>query len=146
MRFDAVRALAGGLIVSCQALPGEPLHGPHHMAAMARAAEEGGACGIRANGPDDIAAIRAVTRAPLHEHHCLRWSEAQWPPRGVLPRSGLPILAIRCRGPEQLHSGTALASACPLLTRLVRADVAIASTNRRVITWGRVMAVPTTTA
>lgn len=65
MRFDAVRALAGGLIVSCQALPGEPLHGPHHMAAMARAAEEGGACGIRANGPDDIAAIRTVTRLPI---------------------------------------------------------------------------------
>lgn len=52
-------ALRGRLIVSCQALPGEPLHGPRYMAAMARAAMEGGAAGIRANGPADVAAIRA---------------------------------------------------------------------------------------
>jgi putative N-acetylmannosamine-6-phosphate epimerase len=35
------------------------------MAAMARAAAQGGAGGIRANGPEDVAAIRAVTRLPL---------------------------------------------------------------------------------
>jgi len=47
-----------GLIVSCQALENEPLHGSAIMAAMARAAKEGGAVGIRANSPADIAAIR----------------------------------------------------------------------------------------
>ncbi len=52
--------LRGGLIVSCQALPDEPLFGAQHMAAMARAAAAGGAVGIRANGPADIAAIRAA--------------------------------------------------------------------------------------
>jgi putative N-acetylmannosamine-6-phosphate epimerase len=35
------------------------------MAAMAEAAEAGGARGIRANGVDDIAAIRAVTGLPI---------------------------------------------------------------------------------
>jgi putative N-acetylmannosamine-6-phosphate epimerase len=55
----------GSLVVSCQARPDNPLHGPVHMAAMARAAEEGGAGGIRANGTDDVRAIRAATRLPL---------------------------------------------------------------------------------
>jgi N-acylglucosamine-6-phosphate 2-epimerase len=57
--------LRGGLIVSCQALPDEPLHGSHHMAAMARAAVAGGASAIRANGADDVAAIRAAIDVPL---------------------------------------------------------------------------------
>lgn len=57
--------LRSGLIVSCQAFEGEPLFGPAHMTAMARAAIEGGAVGLRANGPDDIAAIRQVTTLPL---------------------------------------------------------------------------------
>lgn len=35
------------------------------MAAMARAAEAGGAAGLRANGPEDIAAIRAVSALPI---------------------------------------------------------------------------------
>ncbi len=58
-------SLRGGLIVSCQALPGEPLHGSDIMACMARAADAGGAVGIRANGPDDIRAIRKITRLPI---------------------------------------------------------------------------------
>ena len=57
--------IRGGLIVSCQALPGEPLFGPEIMACLAAAAEAGGAVGIRANSSADIAAIRAVTALPL---------------------------------------------------------------------------------
>ncbi len=57
--------LRGGLIVSCQALSHEPLFGADIMARLALAAEAGGAVGIRANSPGDIAAIRAVTRLPL---------------------------------------------------------------------------------
>ncbi|MCP8938271.1 N-acetylmannosamine-6-phosphate 2-epimerase [Alsobacter sp. SYSU M60028] len=55
----------GALVVSCQARADNPLHGPVFMAAMARAAEQGGAGAIRANGPADIAAIRAVTGLPI---------------------------------------------------------------------------------
>ena len=57
--------IQGGLIVSCQALPGEPLFGADIMARLAVAAEVGGAVGLRANSPADIAAIRAVTTLPL---------------------------------------------------------------------------------
>ena len=60
-----IESLRGGLIVSCQALPGEPFFGAHHMAAMACAAVSGGAVAIRANGPEDIAAIRAVVELPI---------------------------------------------------------------------------------
>lgn len=52
--------LERGLIVSCQARADNPLHGPHFMGAMALAAREGGAVGIRANGPADIAAVKAA--------------------------------------------------------------------------------------
>jgi N-acylglucosamine-6-phosphate 2-epimerase len=57
--------LTKGLIVSCQAYEGDPLFGSHIMAALAVAAEQGGAVGIRANSPEDIAAIRAVTNLPI---------------------------------------------------------------------------------
>jgi putative N-acetylmannosamine-6-phosphate epimerase len=57
--------ISKGLIVSCQAYEGEPLFGAHIMAAMAKAAEEGGAAAIRANSPADIAAIRKVTALPI---------------------------------------------------------------------------------
>lgn len=57
--------LGGGLIVSCQAPEGSPLHGPQFMAAMAQAAERGGAVGIRANGPEDIRSIKQVCSLPV---------------------------------------------------------------------------------
>jgi N-acylglucosamine-6-phosphate 2-epimerase len=53
------------LAVSCQARADNPLHGPAFMAAMAQAAEQGGALALRANSPSDIAAIRAVSRLPI---------------------------------------------------------------------------------
>jgi len=57
--------LAGGLIVSCQAREGHPLHNRHIIAALARAAEAGGAVGVRINGEDDVAAVRAFVTVPI---------------------------------------------------------------------------------
>lgn len=62
---SAFSRIKGGLIVSCQALPNEPLYGSQIMARMAAAAREGGAVAIRANSPEDIAAIRAEVDLPL---------------------------------------------------------------------------------
>ncbi len=51
--------IKGKLVVSCQALPGEPLHSPYIMGRMAYAAYlGGGAAGIRANGIEDIKEIK----------------------------------------------------------------------------------------
>ena len=57
--------LKGGLIVSCQALEDEPLHSAFIMGRMARAAKEGGACGIRANTVEDIKEIRKNVSLPI---------------------------------------------------------------------------------
>jgi len=63
--MNIIDTLAGKLIVSCQALPDEPMHGAHTMAQMADAAERGGAGGIIANGALDITAIRRQVSLPV---------------------------------------------------------------------------------
>ncbi|ANY73255.1 N-acetylmannosamine-6-phosphate 2-epimerase [Paenibacillus ihbetae] len=54
-----------GLIVSCQALEHEPLHGGDAMAKMAKAAIQSGAIGIRTNGVNDIRAIKEAVDVPV---------------------------------------------------------------------------------
>lgn len=61
----AIEAIKGGLVVSCQAYPGEPLRHPETMAQMAMAAVEGGAVGIRCQGLSDIAAIKGQVEVPV---------------------------------------------------------------------------------
>jgi N-acylglucosamine-6-phosphate 2-epimerase len=65
----ALEKLHGGLIVSCQPdagdRAGDPMNSPLIMAALARAVVLGGAVGIRADGVEDIAAIRAAVEVPI---------------------------------------------------------------------------------
>lgn len=62
---ERVESLKGKLIVSCQALPHEPLHSSFIMGRMAKAAQEGGALGIRANTKEDIAEIQSQVNLPV---------------------------------------------------------------------------------
>lgn len=64
--------LEGGLVVSAQAFDGSPLRDPRVVSALALAALQGGAVGLRINGPEDIGAVRAKTGVPiigLHKVH-----------------------------------------------------------------------------
>ncbi|MDO5147535.1 MAG: N-acetylmannosamine-6-phosphate 2-epimerase [Eubacteriales bacterium] len=60
-----VESIKGKLIVSCQALPHEPLHSSFIMGRMAVAAMEGGAAGIRANTKEDIVEIKKQVSLPV---------------------------------------------------------------------------------
>ena len=57
--------LRGGLIVSCQAYPGEPMLDPRTMAQVAAAVVAGGAVGIRGKGLDDLLAMRESVNVPI---------------------------------------------------------------------------------
>lgn len=57
--------LEGTLVVSCQAYPGEPMRDPRTMAQVAAAVEIGGASAVRAQGLDDIRAVKAAVHVPV---------------------------------------------------------------------------------
>lgn len=62
---DRINSIRHKLIVSCQALPDEPLHSSFIMGRMARAAKEGGASGIRCNTCEDIEEIKKEVDMPI---------------------------------------------------------------------------------
>ncbi|MBO4208474.1 N-acetylmannosamine-6-phosphate 2-epimerase [Micromonospora echinofusca] len=66
--MNVLDRLAGGLVVSCQPLPddpGDPMRDAYVQARVAAAAVRGGAVAVRANGPADVAAIRALVDVPV---------------------------------------------------------------------------------
>ena len=57
-------SLRGGLIVSCQSYPSEPLRNPEAMCLIAQSVALGGAVGIRAQGIRDIELIHETVHLP----------------------------------------------------------------------------------
>ncbi|WP_404821070.1 N-acetylmannosamine-6-phosphate 2-epimerase [Kocuria marina] len=60
-----IEALAGRLIVSAQAYPGEPMRDSRTMAQVAASAVRGGAAAVRVQGIADIQAVRAAVEVPV---------------------------------------------------------------------------------
>ena len=66
-KTELFNRIKGKLIISCQALPGEPLYDPERtlMPYMARAAREAGSPMIRANTVRDVLGIKKETGLPV---------------------------------------------------------------------------------
>lgn len=62
---EIIDSLHEGLIVSCQVKKDDPLYMPGICGKLADAALWGGAVGLRADGPEDIALIRSRTDVPI---------------------------------------------------------------------------------
>ena len=111
---EIIEKIKGGLIVSCQALPGEPLYieDDSMMPLMARAAKEAGACGIRTNGIRDVIGIKKETNLPVVG--LIKKSYEGYEPYitftieevDELAKAGADIIAIDCTLRERIDGRT----------------------------------------
>ena len=62
---DPIEALRGGLVVSCQAYPGEPMLHPETMVQVAQSVVGGGAAGVRLKGLEDLRLARPLLDVPI---------------------------------------------------------------------------------
>jgi len=65
MQKELISKLKNGIIVSCQAKPGDPTYGNDCILAFAKAAFIGGASGLRLNGPKDIRRVKKEVPLPI---------------------------------------------------------------------------------
>ena len=151
MNADAfLAAVKGRLIVSCQALEDEPLHGAGIMAQMAVAAEIGGAAAIRANGPADIRAIKDAVDLPVIGLYKQGDSGVYITPTfaaaAEIAAAGADVIALDCTGrarPDGVPLAELLARIHDELGLPTFADVAALSEARTAVAAGVAMAAPT---
>ncbi|MCS4485055.1 N-acetylmannosamine-6-phosphate 2-epimerase [Gleimia sp. 6138-11-ORH1] len=112
--IEGIIAASKGLIVSCQAYPGEPLRTPEVTARMCQAVVEGGAAAVRVQGVVDITAARQAVTVPVvglvkygHSGVYITPSEAH---ARACALAGASIVAIDATGRERLSGD--FASAC----------------------------------
>lgn len=145
-----LNAVKGKLIVSCQALENEPLHGAHIMAKMAVAAKIGGAAAIRANSPADIRAIKAAVDLPVIGLHKLGESGVYITPTfaaaQAIAQAGADVIALDCTARPR-PDGVSLSELLKRIQRELRlpvfADVATLDEAIAAADYGVDMAAPT---
>lgn len=148
-----LKSLKGGLIVSCQVQPDDPVYSLDFVVKMAKAAQWAGAVGIRANEPEQIKLIKEQVDLPLiglykqwHENTSvfitptLEAAKAVWD-------AGADIIAIDCT--DQInHEGKKAWDLLPIVKReipeaLIFADVSNYDEALRAVDLGADLVGPT---
>ncbi|WP_370162554.1 putative N-acetylmannosamine-6-phosphate 2-epimerase [Limimaricola soesokkakensis] len=122
--------LRGRLVVSCQPVKGGAMDRPEIVAAMAKAALDGGAAGLRIEGIANLHAVRALTNAPIIG--LVKRDLADSPVRitpfaqdvADLAAAGADIIAIDATHRDRPESVAALIEAVHAAKRLAMADCA----------------------
>lgn len=147
------RALQGGLIVSCQVQHDDPVYSIDFVVKMAKAAQWGGAVGIRANSPDQIAAIKKEVDLPMiglykiwHDDTDVFITPTMEAARQVW-EAGADIIALDCTD-QITHDGRPAWELLPLLKKEIPeapifADVATYEEAERAIKLGADFVGPT---
>ena len=150
---DILESFRNGLIVSCQVQPDDPIYSEEFVVKMAKAAEWGGAVGLRANIPDQIKAIKREVNLPLiglwkiwHDDTdvfitpTLEAAQAVW-------EAGAEIIALDCT--EQItHEGRPAYELLPILKKeipeaIIFADVSTYDEGVRAVELGADIVGPT---
>jgi putative N-acetylmannosamine-6-phosphate epimerase len=103
-----IRSLHRRLIVSCQAVPDDPMEDTDTLRRVARSAVLGGASGLRLNSPEHVRAVRLDTNLPII---AIQKSYAGGQPRitpdfasaAGLAAAGADIIALDCTDRKHLH-------------------------------------------
>ena len=147
---DFLAAVKGRLIVSCQALEDEPLHGSEIMARMAVAAAGGGAAAIRANSPADIRAIKRAVDLPLiglyKQGSTGVYITPTFEAAAAIAEAGADVIALDCTDrarPDGVSLRELLARIDAELGLPIFADVSTLAEARAAAEMGVAMAAPT---
>ena len=148
-----LQALKGGLIVSCQVQPDDPVYSLDFVVKMAKAAKWAGAVGIRANEPEQIRLIREAVDLPMIGLYkiwhpdtsvfitpTLEAAKAVW-------EAGADIIAMDCTD-QITHEGKPAWELLPVVKReipeaLIFADVSNYEEARRAVDLGADLVGPT---
>ena len=147
---DFFAAVKGKLIVSCQALENEPLHGAPIMAKMAVAAKIGGAAAIRANSPADIRAIKNAVDLPVIGLYKRGDSGVYITPTfndaAAIAQAGADVIALDCTDrarPDGVHIRDLLKQIHMELGKPIFADISTLAEAQAAAECGAAMAGPT---
>lgn len=121
---ELLASLEGGLIVSCQVQPDDPVYSIDFVVKMAKAARWGGAAGLRANDPEQIRAIKQAVDLPVIG----LWK--QWhddtdvfitptlEAAGAVWEAGAEIIALDCTG-QLTHAGRPAYELLPIVKKAI---------------------------
>lgn len=108
----SIQAIRKGLIVSCQAPVDSPLHHPDVIAAMAAAAVQRGAVGVRIDTPEHVEAVRQRISVPVIglwkrlQPHCSVYITPQFEDAKAIATAGADIIAIDATQRSRPHGET----------------------------------------